>query len=66
MTLASGSFVAVGGQVKTLTLHLTSSGRLLLKRLHTLKAKVSILARDSAGASHSTTMLVTLRAAKHR
>jgi hypothetical protein len=65
MTLASGSFAIAGGQVKSLTLHLTGGARSLLGRLHVLHAKVSIVARDVAGTSHTTTMLVTLKAAKH-
>ncbi|HTB71303.1 MAG TPA: PKD domain-containing protein [Solirubrobacteraceae bacterium] len=65
LTLASGSFAIAGGQVKSLTLHLTGGARSLLGRLHVLRAKVSIVARDIAGTSHTTTMLVTLKAAKH-
>jgi PKD repeat protein len=64
LTLASGSFAIAGGQVKALTLHLTSKARSLLKRLHSLRAKVSIVAHDTSGAAHSTTLLVTLRLAK--
>jgi PKD repeat protein len=64
MTLASGSFAIAGGQVKSLTMHLSSKARALLQRLHVLRAKVSIVARDAAGASHTTILLVTLRAAK--
>jgi PKD repeat protein len=65
LTLASGSFAIAGGQVKALTLHLTSQARALLGRLHVLRAKVSIVAHDATGASHTTTLIVTLRATKH-
>ena len=65
MTLASGSFTIAGGQTKGLSLHLSSAARALLKRLHVLRAKVSIVARDAAKTSHSTSLLVTLRGASH-
>jgi PKD repeat protein len=65
LTLASGSFKIAGDQVKALTLHLSSKARALLKRSHVLRARASIVARDSAGTSHTTSLLVTLRAAKH-
>ena len=64
LTLASGSFAIAGGQVKPLTLHLTSKARALLKRLHVLRARVSIVAHDASGSAHATTLLVTLRMAK--
>ena len=64
LTLASGSFSIAGGHIKTLTLHLSSKARALLSRSHVLRAQATILARDTAGASHTTQTTVTLHAAK--
>jgi PKD domain len=64
ITLATGSFTLAGGQVKTLTLHLTSTARTLLGRSHDLSALTTILAHDSSGDTHTTTVTVSLRAAK--
>jgi hypothetical protein len=64
LTLATGSFTVAGGQVKTLTLHLSAKARALLARTHTVSARVTIVAHDPAGASHTTAVNVTLRAAK--
>ena len=65
LTFARGSFTAAGRQVKSLTLHLSSQAKSLLARMHVLRAKATIVARDAAGTSHTTTVSVTLRAAKH-
>jgi PKD repeat protein len=64
LTLASGSFTLAGGQVKAVSLHLSSKARQLLKRSHILKARATIVAKDSQGTSHTTTFVVTLRAVK--
>ncbi len=64
LTLASGSFALAGGQMKALTLHLSSKGRALLVRAHTLRVSATIVARDSAGQTHTTQSVVTLHAAK--
>ena len=64
LTLASASFTIAGGEVKSLTLHLTSAARKVLAKLHTVRAKVSILAENPEKASHTTTAVVTLKAAK--
>lgn len=64
LTLASGSFGASGGQIKTVTLRLSAKARALLARLHALRARATITGRDSAGATHTTLTTVTLRAAK--
>ena len=66
LTLASASFTITGGQVKSVSLHLSAKARALLKRVHTLKARATITARDSSGTSHTTTALITLKASKHR
>ncbi len=65
VTLASGSFSLAGGQVRTLALHLSSKGKALLARSHSLKAKVTLIARDSQSASHTMTFTVTLRKKGH-
>ena len=64
LTLASGSFSVVGGQVKVVSLHLSSAARALLAHVHVLSVRATLLAHDASGASHTTTVTVTLRAAK--
>jgi hypothetical protein len=64
LTLASGSFQLGAGQAKTITLRLSAKARKLLTRTHSVKARVTIIAHDSAGGSHTTTAVVTLRAPK--
>jgi len=66
LTLAAGSFTAAGGQVTTAKLHLSVTARGLLARMHVLHARATILARDPAGATHTTRALVTIRAARRR
>jgi hypothetical protein len=64
LTLAAGSFSVSGGQTKTLTLHMSAKGRLLLAKTHTVAARATVLAHDPAGATHTALATVTLRAAK--
>jgi PKD repeat protein len=64
LTLASGSFTVAGGQVRTVTLHLSSKARKLFTRSKVLRAKATIVAHDPAGVSKTTQMTVTLRASK--
>ena len=68
LTLASGSFTVPGGEVKTITLHLSAKARALLAKSHVLRIRVTIAAHDSTGASHIAQTVVTLRApaTKHR
>jgi hypothetical protein len=66
LTLASGKFSVAGGKSKVITLHLSAKARALLARLHVLSAKVTIVARNTGGASHTTTASFTLRAAKKK
>jgi hypothetical protein len=61
LTLASGSFSVAGGQVKSITLHLSSTARHLLASAHSLKVKATVSAHDPAGASHSQLSTLTLR-----
>jgi hypothetical protein len=64
LTLASGSFTLSGGQVEALTLHLSSKARALLSHTKVLRVRVTIVARDAAGATHTTQATVTLRSAR--
>jgi len=64
LVLATGSFSVGGGQVKILTLHLSAKARALLIRMHVLSVRVTIVARNSAGAPYTGTATVTLRAPK--
>jgi PKD repeat protein len=64
LTLATASFTVAGGQVTTVTLHLSAKARTLLARSHVLRVRATIVAHDAAGATHATETIVTLRAAK--
>jgi len=64
LTLATGSFKVLGGKTGTVQLHLSAKARVLLKRIHTLHARATIVAHDSAGATHTTVVTVTIRARK--
>jgi hypothetical protein len=66
LTLATGSFSVSGGAVRAVTLHLSEKARALLARMHTLRARATLLAHDLQDASHTTSTIVTLRAAKPR
>jgi PKD repeat protein len=66
LTLATGSFKVLGGHVQSVTLHLSASARTLLAHSGSrgLRVRLTIVARDSAGQSHTTSALVTIHAAK--
>jgi hypothetical protein len=64
LTLAAVSFTLAGGQARSLTLHLSAKARALLSRSHVLRARATILARDSQGVMHTTQTIVTLRPQK--
>ncbi len=64
VTLARGSFAVAGGRVKAVTLHMSKKARLLLARAHVLRARATVAAHDSAGATHTARTIVTLRAIK--
>ncbi|HEX3520003.1 MAG TPA: PKD domain-containing protein [Solirubrobacteraceae bacterium] len=66
LTLAATSFNMPEGSTRTLTLHLSTRVRGLLAGAGTLRAKALVLARDPAGATHSSQQLVTLRAPSRR
>ncbi len=62
LTLAAASFNVPEGSTRTLKLHLSTRARGLLTGARALRAKALVLARDPAGATHSSQQLVTLRA----
>lgn len=66
LTLASASFSIAGGKLKAISLHLTSKAKALLAKLHTVRAKLTIVAHDTQGGAHTTTAIVTLKAVKKK
>jgi hypothetical protein len=64
MTLSSASFSVKGGQSKPISLHLTPKARKLLAKLHVLRVKVTITARNPSGISHTSVSTLVLRAKK--
>jgi PKD repeat protein len=63
VTLAKGGFSLAGGTRKQVALRLSRQALSLLRRLHSLHAQALIVAHDPAGATHTTNLTVTLRAA---
>lgn len=59
--LTTGKFSLTAGQSTTLTLHLSTAAKALLKRLHTLHARAKIVARNQAGTPATTAVNVTLK-----
>jgi hypothetical protein len=66
LTLGTGSFSVNGGEVKTITLHLSKTARALLAKDHELRARAAVAAHDPAGEKATTAKLVTLRPARHK
>lgn len=66
LTLATGSFTVAGGQTQAVTLHLSPAARALLTRLRALRVQATVVARNPAGATHTTQTTVTLRVAKSK
>jgi hypothetical protein len=66
LTLATGSFSVAGGRVTKVKLHLSARARALLASAHAhlLRARATIFARDTAGATHTAQATVTIRAHK--
>jgi PKD repeat protein len=62
LTLTAGTFTVAGGKVHAVTLHLSSRARALLKRVHSIHVRATLLAHDPVGAVHTTRTIVTLRA----
>jgi hypothetical protein len=66
MTLANGPFTVAGGRVVTVVLHLSAKARALLGRLHMLHVRVTIVARNPSGATHTGRAVVTLLGPKSK
>jgi hypothetical protein len=66
LTLASGSFTVAGGASKSVALHLSAAARTLLVHSHVLRARATIQAHDSTGASHTGVATLTLKLAKKK
>lgn len=64
LILAKTKFTVSGGHQKVLTLHLTATARALLARAHELRVRVTIAARDGAGATHVAQSVLALHPAK--
>lgn len=64
LTLATGSFAVPGGEVRTVTLHLSAKARTLLGRSHALHVRVTIVAHNPAGGTHTGYVVATLHAPK--
>jgi PKD repeat protein len=64
LTLASGSFSVPAGGAKAVALHLSAKARALLARSHVLRVRATIVGRDASGGSHTSSFVVTLKAAK--
>jgi len=68
LTLAEHSLTVAGGRVSTVRLHLSRKGRVLLAQAHnhTLRARMTIVAHDPTGATHTSQTNVTIHASKRR
>jgi hypothetical protein len=64
LALASGSFSLSGGELKSVTLHLSSTARKVLARTHVLSALATIVARDAAAETATTKAAFALHPAK--
>jgi PKD repeat protein len=64
ITLGTAAFTIAGGKVETVVLHLPAKARALLGRLHTLGVRVTIVAHNPAGASHTGQSITVLLAPK--
>jgi hypothetical protein len=60
-TLASATFIIIGGGTKSLNLHLSRRALAVLKRRHVFGARATILARDATGPAHTTVATATLK-----
>jgi hypothetical protein len=61
LTLASGPFNIPGGEVKTVTLHLSAQARKLLARSRMLRVRATIFAHNPTGGIHTGQTIATLR-----
>jgi hypothetical protein len=64
LALGSGSFKLASGAVGKITIHLSARARRYLAKVHSLKTRVTITAKDQGGISHTTVAALTLRLAK--
>jgi PKD repeat protein len=64
LTLGTGAFTLAGGKVATVVLHLSAKVRALLEHSHELRVRVTVLAHDPAGATHTGQTITTLLAPK--
>jgi PKD repeat protein len=64
ITFGSAGFTIAGGKVVTVVLHLSAKARALLERLHALGVRVTIVAQNPGGASHTGQTITTLLAPK--
>jgi hypothetical protein len=64
LTLAAGSFAIAAGQSRLLVVHLSEKARRLLARSHILSVRVTLVARDPSGATHTRQTTASLRAGK--
>jgi hypothetical protein len=64
LTLATGTFTVAGGKLVTVVLHLSAKVRTLLARVRRLHVRVTVVARDPEGATHTQRTIATLRAPK--
>ncbi len=66
LTLATGSFTIAGGKLKVLSLHLSAKAKALLAKDHTLRARVTVVAKNPQGMAYTSSALLTLKAAKKK
>ena len=67
LLLGSASFSTIAaGQSRSVTIHLSAKALKFLVRSHTLRAQATIVAKGSNGETHTSQIVVTLRAPKHR
>jgi len=64
ITFGTAAFTIAGGKVETVVLHLSAKARALLGRLHSLGVRVTIVAHNPAGASHTAQSITVLLAPK--
>jgi hypothetical protein len=66
LTLATGSFTIAGGKTSAVLLHLSRKARALLKLTHMIRVRVTIVAHDPAGATHTTQTIAVLHPPKSK
>jgi hypothetical protein len=61
VVLGRATFKATAGRAAKVRVKLTKAGRVMLRRLATLKAALKVVARDGAGQSKTRTYAVTIK-----